>query len=106
MLKTNSIVKFQKLLPFILFQEINKETILVLSKTNFLFVLFLLKNHIYFQYKILSCISGVDLIGKKYRFCIAYDLLSVTFNSRLRIKVFVDEIATIPTLVNIYINSN
>ena len=48
----------------------------------------------------------MDLIGKKYRFCIVYDLLSLTFNTRLRIKTFVDEITTVPTIYTIFINSN
>ena len=45
-------------------------------------------------------------MNKKYRFCIAYDLLSLTFNTRLRIKIFVDEIGTVPTLTSVFINSN
>ena len=39
-----------------------------------------------YQYHILSCISGVDFLGKDYRFSVVYDLLSLTFNNRLELK--------------------
>jgi NADH:ubiquinone oxidoreductase subunit C len=55
---------------------------------------------------LLSCISGVDLLEKKYRFCISYELLSIVYNSRLRVKLFIDEISTIPSICSIFINSN
>lgn len=106
MVKNNIIKKFKNLIPFILYQNINKEHILTISKNYLFFTFYFLKKHIFFQYNLLSCISGVDLLNTKYRFCIAYDLLSITFNTRLRIKIFVDEIGTIPTLVPIFINSN
>jgi NADH-quinone oxidoreductase subunit C len=54
----------------------------------------------------LSCISGVDFLDKTYRFCVVYDLLSLTYNSRLRVKVFVNEITSVPSSVNVFINAN
>jgi NADH/F420H2 dehydrogenase subunit C len=65
-----------------------------------------LKKHIGYQFNLLSCISGVDLLGKSYRFCVVYDLLSLTFNSRIRVKVFIDEVTFIPSIVDLYINAN
>ncbi len=106
MLLKNFTKKIVGIIPFLVYQNINKENILTFSKKYLILNFYILKKHIYYQYNLLSCISGVDLIGKKYRFCVAYDLLSLTFNTRLRIKVFVDEIATIPTLYTIFINSN
>lgn len=106
MLKNNIIKKFKGLIPFILYQNINKEHILTISKNYLYFTFFFLKKHIFLKYNLLTCISGVDLMNKKYRFCIAYDLLSLTFNTRLRIKIFVDEIGTVPTLTSVFINSN
>lgn len=98
--------KFKGIISFIFYQNINKEHILTISRQSLLFNFYILKKHFLFQYSILTCISGIDLLEKSYRFCISYDLLSVTFNTRLRIKVFIDEITTISTLYTIFINSN
>jgi len=35
-----------------------------------------------------------------------YDLLSLTYNSRLRVKVLVNEITFVPSCVSIFINAN
>jgi len=47
----------------------------------------------------LSCISGVNFlstkIGKSFRFGIVYDLLSLTFNTRVRIKIYLNEMSVI-----------
>ena len=69
-------------------------------------VLFCLKKHIGYNFQILSYIAGIDLVGCKYRFSIVYDILSVNFNSRLRVKVFVDEITSVPSIVDLYVNAN
>lgn len=98
--------KFKGIIPFLSYQNINNEHIVTVSKNNVPTTFNILKKHIYYQYNILSCISGVDLLDKKYRFCVAYDLLSITFNTRLRIKVFVDELSSVPTITNVYVNSN
>lgn len=66
--------------------------------------------HIKFQYKILSCISGVDFLGTKintfYRFSVVYDLLSLTYNTRLKIKIFLNELSFLSSSTSIFINSN
>ena len=62
----------------------------------------ILKNHINFQFKVLSCISGVDYPNKKRRFKIVYELLSLKYNTRLRVKVFVDELTPIKSSISVY----
>jgi NADH/F420H2 dehydrogenase subunit C len=102
-------LKFQqlaKVVPFLVYQEFNNEISLVVSKNTLLFVLTFLKLHIGLQYKLLSCISGVDFLTKSYRFSVVYDLLSITYNSRLRIKVFINEISSLPSIVKVFINAN
>ena len=83
----------------------NEDTIIV-SHANLLFSLKCLKLHINYQYKLLSCISGVDFINCKYRFGVIYDILSLTNNNRLRVKVVVNEITPVDSAISIYINSN
>lgn len=82
------------------------EDILVVSNKDLVFSLNCLKNHINYQYKILSCISGVDYINCKYRFGVVYDILSTLNNSRLRIKVFSNETTFISSIMSVYINSD
>jgi NADH:ubiquinone oxidoreductase subunit C len=82
------------------------EDIVIVSQLNLLFLLKCLKLHINYQYKILSCISAVDFISCKYRFGVVYDILSLTNNHRLRIKVFLNEITPVDSTVFIYENSN
>lgn len=93
-------------LPMITSSSFKDESLAVVSYSNIIFVLKFLKNHIGSQYKILTCVSGVDFLGKNYRFCVAYDLLSLRFNTRLRVKVFVNEITSIESSCSVYRNAN
>jgi NADH-quinone oxidoreductase subunit C len=82
------------------------EKALILSYKNLLFSVNCLKFHVNYQYRLLSSITGVDLINCKYRFGVIYDVLSLTNNSRLRIKVFINEITSVDSVMYIYINSD
>jgi NADH/F420H2 dehydrogenase subunit C len=95
-----------KINPIVISSSPLKEDIVVVSNTNLLFTLRCLKLHVNYQYKMLSCISGVDYINCKYRFGVVYDILSLINNHRLRIKVFVNEITPVDSAVFIYTNSN
>jgi NADH dehydrogenase (ubiquinone) Fe-S protein 3 len=68
--------------------------------------LYCLKQHIGYQYNLLTCISGVDFLGKEYRFSVVYDLLSLNYNTRLKVKLFVNEVTTVPSVINVFINAN
>ena len=98
--------QFNNILPIHLSQTVLGEKSIVVSPVSLLFTLTLLKKHISYQYKLLSCISGVDLLGKAYRFVVVYDLLSLTFNSRLKVKAFVNEITFLPSSVGTFINAD
>ena len=50
-------------------------------------IFFFLKNHTNTQFKVLSDICVVDYINKKKRFEIIYNLLSIRFNTRLKVKI-------------------
>lgn len=79
---------------------------LLLESKSLIFSLLVLKNHINFNYKLLSCLSGSDLLKQKFRFVLSYELLSLVFNSRLRIKVFTDEFNYVESSVKVFINAN
>ena len=100
----------KKIFPYIFCQKINNENSYIVHKKNLLLSLLILKNHINFQYKILSSVSGVDFLsthlGKNFRFAVVYDLLSIKFQNRLRLKVFLNEISSISSSCCIYSNAN
>ena len=82
--------------------EINK----IIIYSDLIFSLFYYKQHIGTLCTLLSCISGVDFLEKTYRFCIVYHLLSLKFNKRLKLKVFVNEITSIESCTEVYENAN
>lgn len=97
----------KSILPITTLLNIENENIFILRVNHLLLSINVLKKHIGLNYNILSCISGVDLFGHtSYRFCIVYDFLSLTYNQRLRIKVFVNEITSVPSIISIFINAN
>lgn len=68
-------------------------------------LLIFFKNHFKSQFKILTCISGVDYPQKLFRFSLVYELLSLKYNNRLRLKVFLDELTPMNSVENVYISA-
>lgn len=66
------------------------------------FVMYFLKMHTHSQYKVLADICAVDFPWKKNRFQVYYNLLSISFNSRLNIFVEIDEQTSIKSIANIF----
>ena len=57
-----------KVLPILKIQVHQKEISLIVKRNHLIPVLIFLKNHIKYQFKVLTCISGVDYPSQKYRF--------------------------------------
>ena len=91
-----------KVLPILKIQIYQKEVSFVVRREHLIPVLFFFKNHIKYQFKILSCISGVDYPSTKYRFKVVYELLSVRYNIRIRVKVLTDELMPIESCESIF----
>ena len=71
----------------------------IIVKPKFLFnVLLFFKNHVMYQFKVLTCISGVDYPMNKYRFQIVYELLSIRYNQRIKIKTFTHELLALESI--------
>jgi NADH/F420H2 dehydrogenase subunit C len=102
--------KFLSIIPILFTQKFNNELTYIINKKNIIFTLQCLKLHLNYQYKLLSCISGIDLlyssINTNYRFSIVYDLLSLNYNTRLKVKIFLNELSTILSSTSIFINGN
>jgi len=101
-----SLKSIDRLVPIISYSVINNEQTINVNHKSLLFVLNCLKKHINCQYNLLTCISGVDLLNNHYRFSVVYDLLSLTFNSRLRVKIFVNEVTSVDSAVPLFCNAN
>jgi len=95
----------RKVLP-IIYLYFNKTTLVLFVKPENLFlVLFFLKKHTQTQYSILTCISGVDYPFRTRRFEIIYELLSIKFNSRIRVITFIDEMTVVTSIYKIFSGS-
>jgi NADH/F420H2 dehydrogenase subunit C len=95
-----------KVLPIFKIQTHQKEISFIIRANHLIPVLTYLKNHIQYQFKILTCISGVDYPSNKYRFKIVYELLSLRYNIRLRVKVLTHELTPVESCGSIYAAAN
>jgi len=55
---------------------------------------------------LLSCLSGVDFAFSNYRFAVVYDLISLVFNKRIRVKTFLKEGQFIDSVTSSFVNAN
>lgn len=78
------------------------ELVITVRPEKLLSTLIFLKNNTGCQYKLLTCISGVDFPDRKKRFEIVYELLSLTYNARIRVKTRTDEVNPIESVVSIF----
>merc|ERR1712232_162821 len=69
-------------------------------------VMSFLKNHHNAQFGCLVDIAGVDIPTREYRFEIVYNLLSLRFNSRVRVKTYTDELTPIESVNDIFKAAN
>lgn len=105
--KFNLFKNILKELPIILYQNFkNLEFSLTIKPKNLILITTFLKNHINYQFVCLSAISGTDLLKSNYRFLVSYELLSLVFSSRVRVKLFTNEYSFVPSIVSVFINAN
>jgi len=95
-----------KICPIERVQLFNSEITLVVKTSDIINTLLFFKNNSLCQFKILSCLSGVDYPQNPHRFSVIYDLLSLRYNNRFKIKVFVYELGAIISSVNLYSTSD
>merc|ERR1711976_359584 len=61
-----------------------------------------LKNHHNAQFGSLADIAGVDVPTRQYRFEIVYNLLSLRYNSRIRVKTYADELTPLQSICSVF----
>jgi NADH dehydrogenase (ubiquinone) Fe-S protein 3 len=87
-------------------QYASGELVLVVPHTLVYQVLTYLKYHTNSQYKVLADMTVVDYPEKEKRFEVVYNLLSVAFNSRIRVKTYVNEMTALPTASSLFSCAN
>lgn len=65
-------------------------------------VLSFLRDDVTCQFKVLVDICGVDFPDRSRRFEVVYNLLSLTHNQRIRVKLGVDEETPVPSVTSVY----
>jgi NADH/F420H2 dehydrogenase subunit C len=84
----------------------NTEILYIVSGKYLFFVISFLQNFSLSQYTVLTCITGVDYLERSNRFEITYHLLSVKFNHRIAVRIFVNEVTPVPSIVLLYSSAN
>ena len=85
--------------------QTNEMTFTIFPQSVFGFFYFL-KNHTATQFKMLVDITAVDYPSRANRFEVVYHLLSLQYNTRLRVKVPVNENIAIDSITSIYPTAN
>lgn len=91
-----------KICPIKKIQFYDKEITLMVQTIDILNILLFFKNHVLCQFKILTSISGVDYPKSLFRFVVVYDLLSVRYNTRLKIKIFTYELGNVCSVTSVF----
>jgi len=79
---------------------------ILVAPAGILPVLAFLEGHMNCQYESLADICGVDVPSREYRFEVVYNLLSLRFNSRVRVKTYTDELTPVDSVVPVYAGAN
>lgn len=84
----------------------NYEIVSTTIPAKLLDVLFFLKNSTYSQFTILTDIVAYDRPGCSERFTLIYNLLSVKYNTRFFLTLYVSELGSVPSVNKLYPSSN
>lgn len=85
---------------------LKKELILYVYYENIFKVFFFLKYHSFCRFSSLSDLTAVDFPNRLWRFEVVYNLLSIDYNTRIRVKIKVDEICTVLSISDLFSAAN
>jgi len=100
------VLSMRGIIPSICILNLKEEVCIVVDIEFSYITMWVLKNHINFKFLMLSCISGIDLGSFWYWFCVVYDLLSLLYNSWIRVKIFLKENSAVDSMSSVYNCSN
>lgn len=84
----------------------HNELMMTVERQSIVRVLTYLRDSESFQFAQLIDVCGVDYLGREPRFDVVYNLLSLSHNRRLRLKVEVEEGMPVPSVVSVYSSAN
>ncbi|KAI3380141.1 hypothetical protein SNEBB_008686 [Seison nebaliae] len=79
---------------------------LLINPSGIIPVLSFLKLHQNAQFQSLSDLTAIDVPTRQYRFEIIYNLLSLRYNSRIRVKTYTDELTPIDSCSSVFSAAN
>lgn len=82
------------------------ELTLFIPPTAVIPVLTFLKDHTSAQFKSVMDVTAVDFPSRTNRFEIVYNLVSVRFNSRIRVKTYSSEVSPVPSIARLFEGAN
>ncbi|XP_012559720.1 NADH dehydrogenase [ubiquinone] iron-sulfur protein 3, mitochondrial isoform X1 [Hydra vulgaris] len=78
----------------------------LISPDGIIPILTFLRDHTNAQFKQLMDITAVDWPSKPYRFEVVYNLLSVRYNTRIRVKTYTDELTPLDSASSLFHSAN
>jgi NADH-quinone oxidoreductase subunit C len=82
------------------------ELMITVARTSILTVLRYLRDDVNLQFKQLMDVCGVDYPDREERFEVVYNLLSLTQNQRVRVKVRTGENVPVPSVTSLFASAN
>ncbi|KAH3679288.1 hypothetical protein WICMUC_001112 [Wickerhamomyces mucosus] len=82
------------------------ELVIYIAPTAVIPVISFLKNHTTTQFKTIVDITAVDYPSRTNRFDVVYHLLSIRYNSRIRVKTYASEASAVPSITELYEGAN
>jgi NADH-quinone oxidoreductase subunit C len=82
------------------------ELMAVVERTSIARILIYLRDSEALQFTQLMDICGVDYLSREPRFDVVYNLLSISHNERLRLKIEVEEGLSVPSVTSVYSSAN
>lgn len=99
------LINIKNIYPTIKIQLSENEIDLIINRELLIKTIIFFKFHFLHQFKILTCISGLDYPEKKYRFKIIFELLSIRYNNRLKLKIFSNEMLGVESITKLFSNA-
>ena len=99
----SGIADLKKILPLIKIELYSMQSCIYTENLVLINVAKILKNHFKYSFKVLTCISAVDYPENLNRFKLVYELLSLKYNNRLRLKLLVNEIVPVKSVEKVFV---
>ena len=103
-MQKNFLEYVQKVLPGCVASTKNTHTdgVILTTVSKLGLLMYFLVFHTHAQFKLITDATAVDFFMERGRFMLVYNLVSVTYMSRLRVKIRVDDNESVPSLSTLF----